>query len=259
MAHSLFLNSYNLKNTLIMKNIKKVPNKQLEKFSNIFTQLGLVLVLFIVFISLEYKTEKQTVAILKNDFNEQTYIPQNETYVFVKETKVVPKTTVHKIKKIIIDNIEKGNNTVIETVIEQTTSLKFDANRIIEVNDFEPIIEDVPFINIEEAPVFKGCENLSKEENKKCFDRKMKAFVLRNFNPNLANDLGLHSGIHKIQTQFIIDQKGTVIDIKIRAPHKELKKETTKLLNKLPNFTPGKQRNKPVRVRYTLPIIFRVD
>ena len=38
-----------------MKNLKKVPTKQLEKFSNIFTQLGLVLVLFIVYLTLEHK------------------------------------------------------------------------------------------------------------------------------------------------------------------------------------------------------------
>jgi protein TonB len=45
-----------------MKNLKKQPTKQLEKFSNIFMQLGLVLVLFVVFVSLEHKTEERTLA-----------------------------------------------------------------------------------------------------------------------------------------------------------------------------------------------------
>jgi len=40
-----------------MKNFKKAPTKQLEKFSNIFAQLGLVLVLFVVYVSLEHQTE----------------------------------------------------------------------------------------------------------------------------------------------------------------------------------------------------------
>jgi len=112
---------------------------------------------------------------------------------------------------------------------------------------------------IQNAPIFKGCEGLSKEDNKICFDKKMKRFVQRNFNSGLANEVGLNSGKYKIQTQFIIDNKGNVVDIKIRAPHTRLKKEMQQLIEKLPKFTPGLQRNKPVQVRYTLPISFHVD
>ena len=112
---------------------------------------------------------------------------------------------------------------------------------------------------IQNAPVFKGCEGLSKEDNKICFDKKMKRFVQRNFNTGLANEVGLNSGKYKIQTQFIIDNKGNVVDIKIRAPHTRLKKEMQQLIEKLPKFTPGLQSNKPVQVRYTLPISFQVD
>jgi len=42
-----------------MKNVKKLPTKQLEKFSTIFTQLGLVLVLFIVYLAIEHETEEK--------------------------------------------------------------------------------------------------------------------------------------------------------------------------------------------------------
>jgi protein TonB len=54
---------------------------------------------------------------------------------------------------------------------------------------------------------FKGYEGLSKKETKGCFDLKMKQFRQRNFNVDLANELGLHAGVHKIQTQFLIDGK----------------------------------------------------
>lgn len=112
---------------------------------------------------------------------------------------------------------------------------------------------------IENAPVFKGCEGLSKEENKLCFEKKMNKFVQRNFDAQLANEIGLHSGKYRISKQFVIDDTGNVVDIQIRAPHFRLKKEMQELIEKLPKFTPGMQRNKAVNVKYTLPISFRVD
>ena len=87
----------------------------------------------------------------------------------------------------------------------------------------------------------------------------MKQFVQRNFDAGLANELGLHSGKHKIQTQFIINKEGNIIDIKIRAPHKRLEKETKRIIKKLPQFKPGKQNNRTVKVRYLLPIAFNVE
>lgn len=137
--------------------------------------------------------------------------------------------------------------------------------KILDMDSFEEEKEEfrledvVSFINIQNAPIFKGCEGLSKIENKVCFDRKMKRFVQRNFDAGLANELGLNAGKNKIRTQFLIDEKGNVVDIKIRAPHRQLKKETARLIKKLPKFTPGQQQNKFVRVRYTLPIAFSVE
>ncbi len=252
------------KKNLIMKNLKKQPTKQLEKFSNIFLQLGLVLVLFVVFISLEHKTEQKTVADENLDFKSEVYLftPDTEV-VFRKEPKIIPKQETPKQKPVFFEKIIKADNPIIETVID----IDVEDPKILDIDSFEEEKEDeefrpedaVSFINIQNAPIFKGCEGLSKTENKVCFDRKMKRFVQRNFDAGLANELGLSAGKYKIRTQFLIDKKGNVIDIKIRAPHKQLKKETARLIKKLPKFTPGQQQNRFVRVRYTLPIAFSVE
>jgi protein TonB len=252
------------KNNLIMKNLKKLPAKQLEKFSNIFRQLGLVLVLFVVYISLEHKTEEKTVE--DRSFHSEVYqfTPDTEI-IFRKELKkIIPKTVTAEIDVFIPDApIEKGKNEEIEThiVTAKVPPVILNAGDIfvLHMPDEDPIIEDVPYTMIQNAPVFKGCEGLSKTENKVCFDKKMKLFVQRNFNAGLANELGLNTGKYKIQTQFLIDEKGNVIDIKIRAPHTRLEKETERLIKKLPKFTPGQQQNRFVRVRYVLPISFRVE
>ena len=244
-----------------MKNTKKLPTKQLEKFSNIFTQLGLVLVLFIVYVTLEHQTEQETAIVFKpNNVDVEYYDPTTEI-IFTKEPKKQPKKEVHKQVFLPDEPIEKGDKTDSEIIIKETKEVPFDIDKVREVNEPEILNPEdvVPYIFLQNAPVFKGCENLSKEENKRCFDKKMKQFVQRNFNVELANELGLHSGKHKIQTQFIINKEGNVIDVKIRAPHKSLKKETQRIIKKLPKFKPGKQNNKSVQVRYTLPIAFSVE
>ncbi len=245
-----------------MKNLKKLPTKQLEKFSNIFTQLGLVLVLFIVYLTLEHKTPQTKSVAADYDIPDRVILELDQDIIFVKEPKNEPKPKTALSQVFIPDEVVKGNNNIIEHDFLDDTKDNFievTEESIVEVEIKEEIINDVPYDFIQEVPVFKGCEGLSKTENKECFDKKMKRFVQRNFDADLASDLGLNSGKYKIHTQFIIDDKGNVMDIKIRAPHTKLKKETQQLIEKLPKFTPGKQNDKNVRVRYTLPISFQVD
>lgn len=112
---------------------------------------------------------------------------------------------------------------------------------------------------IEEPPRFKEAEKLPVSEAKDDFNERMKKFVQENFDLNTTKNLDLKKGNHKIYTQFGIDKKGNVTDIKIRAPHPILVKEVKKVLNKLPQFIPGKQRNKVIKTTYTLPISFEVE
>ena len=247
-----------------MKNLKKLPTKQLEKFSNIFAQLGLVLVLFIVYLTLEHKTEQKSFAIVDDYVQERIIVDPTTEIRFTKELKEVPKQDLPE-KQIFVKDapIEKGDNDIVEKVIDfepKKEVTEVDITKLVEFKEpGEDIVDDVPYDFIKEAPVFKGCEGLSKQENKECFDKKMKRFVQRNFDLDLASEMGLNSGKHKIFTQFIIDHKGNVVDIKIRTPSKGLEKEAERLIKKLPKFKPGKQNNKFVKVRYTLPISFNVD
>jgi protein TonB len=245
-----------------MKYSKKLPIKQLEKFSNIFMQLGFVLTLFVVYVTLEYQTEVKPLGVLDAPISiDRTYIPFEQDILFTREPLVVPEIEIPKPDTFILDApIDKGP---VETFLfkepKEEAPIIINAGVISAVPDPEPDPEnDVPFMMIEDAPIFKGCEGLSKEENKACFEMKIKKFVQKNFDTELAQEIGLHSGKHKIYTQFIIDKTGEIIDIRIRAPHVKLKKEVLRIINKIPSFIPGKQRNIPVKVKYVLPITFSI-
>ena len=154
----------------MMKNVKKLPTKQLEKFSTIFTQLGLVLVLFIVYITLEHKTFQKSLAIVDLDPPENIVLIPEQDFVFVKETKVKPKINLPKNQKLILDEpIDEGNNDIIETIIntEPEDIVLVNINDIVEVNIKEKIIEDVPYEFVQNAPILKdvrGCQK-KKTEN----------------------------------------------------------------------------------------------
>ena len=83
--------------------------------------------------------------------------------------------------------------------------------------------------------------------------------IQRNFNAELANELGLSPGKKRIYVQFKIDKDGSITNVVARAPHPRLKKEAERVARKIPKMKPGRQRGRAVRVGYTLPITFNVE
>jgi len=120
-------------------------------------------------------------------------------------------------------------------------------------------IEEVPFSVVEVAPVHKDCKSLSTHsEQKKCTNAVVNKLINKNFNTNLAKSLDLSPGRKQIFAQFIIDEKGNVTNIGVRGPHPKLKEETIRVLKLLPQFIPGKQDGKVVKVPFSLPIVFQI-
>lgn len=248
-----------------MKNVKKYPKKQLEKYSAIFMQLSLVLVLFIVYQLIEHETlQKKTVLGDFDDVEAMVYEFDEPEKIFKKE-KVKKKTV--KLKKLIVDLnvIEKVKNDavvpeqIIDLPVEDDDRLEEDLNALIDEDEDDILVDKIPFLLIEDAPIYKGCEGLSKEENKKCFVKSIKKFVRKRFNIDLAQGLGLNPGKYRMFAQFVIDKKGNIDEVLIKAPHHRLKKEVNSIINRLPKFTPGMQRKVPVSVKFTLPVVFNVE
>lgn len=118
---------------------------------------------------------------------------------------------------------------------------------------------EVPFAVIDEVPLFQGCEpSGSKEEDKLCVSNKVSEFVNKNFNVNIATENGL-TGRQRISVIFKIGEDGKIKDVYARAPHSSLEAEAIRVIESLPDFTPGKQKGVAVTVPYSLPILFQVQ
>ena len=241
--------------------VKKYPNASLENYSKILIQLGLVLSLFIVYEFISLKTYPNSIKELVG-----SVVGDEDTEEII-EIKIVVPESQPAAKAVIPDEIVKVEDEieVIETVIESTETDESEAvivnldKDVLSVEEDEDVIEDVPFLVIENVPVFPGCVG-NNTELRACFSAKMSKFVLKKFNAELASDLGLSSGsIQKIFIMFKIDKKGDITSIQARAPHKKLQEEAIRVINLLPKMTPGRQRGRAVGVRYGLPIVFRVE
>ena len=73
--------------------------------------------------------------------------------------------------------------------------------------------------------------------------------------------IALENGIHgRVILSFVIDKDGRLTNIEVlQSPDRSLADEAIRVLNKSPKWSPGKQRNQTVRVRYTLPVEFRMQ
>ncbi|MFY0629115.1 MAG: energy transducer TonB [Flavobacteriaceae bacterium] len=245
---------------------KKKPKKQLEKYSVLFLQISLMLVLFITYVVMESVTGVTTMIPEKSIDDSSIFSFPSEPQKFVKEVKKQRVAVVKTVPKVIdLTKIIKGDPPKIVTPITKPIITMAPVSPVLGNNNEgtkkkeESVIEKRVYNFKVVTPLFKGCKDLSNNENRACFEKKMKRFVQKKFDADLGKELGLSSGDYKIYAQFIIDEKGEVVDIKVRAPHLKLQKNVQKLIGKLPQFKPGEVAGKKVKVRYLLPIKFQVD
>jgi hypothetical protein len=137
----------------------------------------------------------------------------------------------------------------------QSDSLSVSTNKTPILNLIDGDNVEVSFSTVENVPIFPGCDKGDNAERRKCMSQKITKFVQKEFNVNIARNLGLY-GRQRISVIFKINKKGNVVGVRARAPHPNLKKEAIRVVNMIPKMKPGMQLGKAVIVPYSLPIIF---
>lgn len=109
--------------------------------------------------------------------------------------------------------------------------------------------------DVEMAPVYDGCEDLSIKETRACFDQKIAAFVKREFNLSISKDLNLTEP-KKVEAFFIIDENGDVTGMKVRDSEVNIQAEILRVLRKIPVMEPATQNEKSVSVLCSIVITY---
>ena len=231
---------------------KKNPKADLNKNSSLYFVIGLCVILFVSWRAIEWKTYDASDLLLQKlnvDDDDDEEVPLTEQ---IKTPPPPPPPPAPEIIEVVEDEEE-----VEETVIESTET---DQDEIIieeiEVEDeFEDI--DVPFAVIEDVPIFPGCESVAKSQRRACFQEQMNKHIRKNFRyPDIAQEMGIQG---RVYVNFIIAKDGSITNIRMRGPDKNLENEAARIIGRLPKMTPGKQRGRAVRVPFSIPITFRLQ
>jgi protein TonB len=236
--------------------VKKNPKADVGRNSSLYFAVGLNVMLVLTYLGLEHKTYETTsteadILMMADQIEEDIPITNIEL-----PPPPPPKVTVTE-QITIVEDVEEIEETIIEsTEISQDDAIE---ERVISVDEVEveEVEEDVevPFAVIETVPTFPGCKG-NNDELRACFQKKMNEHLQKNFRyPEVAAELGIKG---KVYVFFLIDKNGNVSRIQSRGPDKLLEAEAERIISKLPKMEPGKQRNKPVGVPYSLPINFQL-
>jgi protein TonB len=84
------------------------------------------------------------------------------------------------------------------------------------------------------------------------------AYLSKNIKyPSVAQDNGIQG---RVLVSFVVNKDGSIVDPEvIKSVDAALDKEAMRVIKAMPKWNPGKQRGKPVRVKYTVPVLFRLQ
>ena len=226
--------------------IKKSEKASLQNKRLLFVEIGFVVALLAVLLAFEWSSkEKADTSLLaeNKDLIEEEIIP------ITQETPPPPpemaKIPILSDQIDIIDDDIKINDNIINT--------EDDASLGVEIQDYveevhEEVVEEetIPFQLVEEKPKFQGgdANDFTKWVNQ------------RLVYPDVAKENGVQG---RVMLQFTVNTDGSVSGVKVlRGVDPSLDKEAVRVVSMSPKWTPGKQRDRKVKVTYTFPVIFQL-
>lgn len=223
--------------------VKKSSKASLEDKKSIFTLMGFIVVLSLIYIALEWT--QQEVTIYENVALD--VILEDEIEI-IQTAEVLPPPPPPEVPEVIeVLNVVEDDVETAEIIID--TEDDKDKQVVIQAPIQGPVIEedtDVVFMVVESMPSFPGG------------DAALFKYLSDNIKyPVIAQESGIQG---RVICQFVVNRDGSIVDIEVvRSVDRSLDAEAIRVISGMPKWSPGKQRGKTVRVKYTLPVNFRLQ
>ncbi|MBI4648948.1 MAG: energy transducer TonB [Bacteroidia bacterium] len=226
--------------------LKKTKRADLENKRPIFILIGLAIVLGLSCLMFEwsfYSEPEYSLGEIGDIKIEEEIIPITRQEEIRPPAPPLPQ--ISEVLNIVNDDVEIIDELDVQDVeIDQSTIIQQNLNL---VQTDEEIVEEeaLPFAIIEEKPSFPGGDDA------------LKKFLIMNTQyPILARDNNIQG---KVLVCFVIEKDGSVTDVKIvKGVDPLLDLEALRVVKMMPKWKPGKQRGKPVRVQYQIPLNFKI-
>ena len=224
--------------------IKKSRKADLQNKRGLLLEIGLIVALLAVIVAFSYTPSEHRID--KVDLN---YGPIEEEMTDITIQDQKPPEMPKKVEMNVITDMLQvvTNDTKITTDVDFA---EFDeSTEIVQqvVVKEEEIVEEEIFVTAETIPSFMGGD-LGVFRN----------WVQKQLNyPPIAQENGIQG---KVIIQFVVEKDGRLTNVQVLStPDRSLSEEAVRVLQLSPRWSPGKQRNQPVRIKYTLPVDFRIQ
>jgi protein TonB len=226
--------------------IKKSPKADLEGKKTTWLLIGFVLILAVMFVAFEWTERDKQVTTdsgVEMPIFEEEMIPITEQE---EPKQAPPPPEAPKVEEVL--QIAENDADVQETTIQSSE----ENNQAVEIKYVAPVVEEEEpeeaeiFMVVEEMPEFPG----GMAECLKFLGKNIKY-------PTIAQENGVHG---RVIVQFVVNQDGSIVDpVVVRSVDPYLDKEALRVIKTMPKWKPGKQRGKAVRVKYTVPVTFKLQ
>ena len=226
--------------------IKKSPKADLESKKSTWLLVGYVIVLACMFVAFEWTKRDikiDTSQAITDVFFEEEIIPITEQ----PEQVTPPPPEAPSIAETL--TIVEDDADVEETAIVSSEEL----NQAVEIKYVPVAVEEE---EPEEQTIFEVVEQMPEFPNGGMAG--LMQYLSKNIKyPTIAQENGTQG---RVTVQFVVNKDGSIVDAKVlRGVDPYLDKEAVRVIMGMPKWKPGMQRGKPVRVKYTVPVMFRLQ
>ena len=223
--------------------IKKSQHASLEDKKIIYVLMGFVFVLSLCYVALEWTEQEVTkYEVMDDEFLFEEEVEIQQTTQETPPPPPPPAVQEVEVLNVVEDNVETES---IEINTEDDKEEVVIAAPVEAPEEEEE--EEVIFVVVESMPEFPGGQQA------------LFKYLSENVKyPVIAQENGIQG---RVICQFVVNKDGSIVDVEVvrSGGDPSLDKEAVRVIKSMPKWKPGKQRGKAVRVKYTVPVNFKLQ